>query len=78
MTYGVISITELGRGNNVIIIYYLSSVSNVISSVNINNEEIIKVYIGYKNRIFKESIEKLTYKCTKIYILNNDILEPFK
>ena len=59
---GVISFTGLGMGINV-----RSRVSNGISSVNINNEEIVKVYIDCKNRIHKESIEKLTYKYRKIY-----------
>ena len=61
-TYGVISITGVSRG-----IHIRSRVSNGISSVSINNEEIVKVYIGCKNRIFKESIEKLTYKYRKIF-----------
>ena len=72
-TYGVISITGVSRG-----IHIRSRVSNGISSVSINNEEIVKVYIGCKNRIFKESIEKLTYKYRKIFFLNNDRLASAK
>ena len=71
-TYGVISITGLSRGINV-----RSRVPNGISSVNINIEKIVKLYIGL-NRMFKESIEKFTYKYRQIFFLNNDILSPAK
>ena len=60
-TYEVISITGLGKGINV-----SSRVSNGISSISIDNEEIVKVYIGCKNRMFKESKQTLTYKYRKI------------
>ena len=52
-TYRVISITGFGKGINV-----SSRVSNGTSSVSIDNEEIVKVYIGCTNIIVKESIKK--------------------
>ena len=55
-TYAVISITGLGKGINV-----RSRVSNGIIIVSMYNDEIVKVYIWCKNRIFKDSIKKITY-----------------
>ena len=62
--YGVISITGLGRGINV-----RSRVSNVISSVNINNEETVKVYIGWFTQSYRRII------VSHVDTVNNNIVK---
>ena len=49
--YGALSITGMGMK-----IHLKSRISNGINSFSINNMEVFNIYIGFKDRIFKNGI----------------------